>query len=183
MCWDIHYDAQVLSALDPHPRVAFAAEEPDAEFDALLLLDVIEHVEDDREFLSGLVADRLRRGGIALVSVPAWPRLFSAHDVALSHHRRYSPAQARAVIQQSGLDLDVQGGLFHSLILPRALQVVVERLGHRPAPTGIGAWEGGPAVTRSVSALLRADTWVSHRLSDHRLVAPGLSYWALCRKP
>jgi SAM-dependent methyltransferase len=184
VCWDINYDDQVLSAMGPtSPAVTFASEEPDSDFDALLLLDVIEHVEDDQEFLSGLVSRRLRPGGTTLVSVPAWQALFSQHDVALSHHRRYSPAQMRSLIWQAGLVVEAEGGLFHGLLLPRTVQVALERLGHRSPSTGIGSWDGGPGLTRSVSAALRADTWVSRRLSDSRFVLPGLSYWALCRKP
>ncbi len=184
VCWDINYDPSLLSSLsDSHPEISFASEEPDSVFDRVLLLDVIEHVENDRAFLSHVIDDRLRSGGSALITVPAWQSLYSQHDVALSHHRRYSPKQARSVIWGAGLVVEAEGGLFHGLLLPRLAQVAGERFRRRPPTTGVGAWHGGPRVTRAVDTALRVDAGFSRRLSDRGILLPGLSYWALCTKP
>ena len=59
-----------------------------SEADVVLLNDVIEHVPDDRALLEPLAA-RLRRGALLIVTVPADMRLWSPHDVALGHYRRY----------------------------------------------------------------------------------------------
>lgn len=56
--------------------------------DAFLLMDVLEHVEDDRALLLTLI-DLLRPGGFILITVPADMSLWSTHDVALGHQRRY----------------------------------------------------------------------------------------------
>ncbi len=56
----------------------------------LLLLDVLEHVEDDVALLGSLV-EPLPRGAHLLLTVPADPRLWSEHDVTMGHHRRYEP--------------------------------------------------------------------------------------------
>jgi SAM-dependent methyltransferase len=58
-------------------------------FDAVLCLDVIEHIEDDRGALAELRA-ALRPGGTLVLSVPAHAWLFGARDRALGHFRRYS---------------------------------------------------------------------------------------------
>jgi SAM-dependent methyltransferase len=64
----------------------------DASSDLLLATDVLEHVEDDIAALG-----ELRRcaaaGALLLVTVPAHPRLWSAHDEALHHRRRYRRAE------------------------------------------------------------------------------------------
>ena len=52
------------------------------------LLDVLEHQEDDKEFMRSLVG-RLAPGATLLVTVPALPVLWSGWDVALGHYRRY----------------------------------------------------------------------------------------------
>lgn len=62
----------------------------------LLLMDVMEHVQDDVRFLSELLA-RMRPGACLLLTVPADPALWSQHDVSLGHYRRYTPVQLRAV--------------------------------------------------------------------------------------
>jgi hypothetical protein len=53
-----------------------------------LLMDVLEHVEKDRAFLSDLVS-LARPGSHILITVPAGKNLWSSHDVVAEHHRRY----------------------------------------------------------------------------------------------
>jgi SAM-dependent methyltransferase len=58
--------------------------------DAFLLMDVLEHIEDDRGYFERLFW-AARPGAIFVITVPADPRLWSRHDVAVGHHRRYTP--------------------------------------------------------------------------------------------
>lgn len=53
-----------------------------------LLMDVLEHVADDREFLSELIV-HLRPGAYLLLTVPAGMALWTQHDVSFGHYRRY----------------------------------------------------------------------------------------------
>jgi SAM-dependent methyltransferase len=59
-------------------------------FDAVLYLDVLEHIEDDHGEVAR-AARLLRPGGVLVVVAPAWPWLFSEFDRAIGHHRRYTP--------------------------------------------------------------------------------------------
>jgi len=70
-------------------------------YDVVLLLDVIEHLDDD---VAGLRAARrcLRDEGLLVVAVPAYPSLWSAHDVALGHRRRYTAIELRRVVELAG---------------------------------------------------------------------------------
>jgi len=61
---------------------------------ALLLMDVLEHVDDDRATLAPLV-HALPPGALLLITVPADMRLWSAHDEGLMHCRRYTAATLR----------------------------------------------------------------------------------------
>lgn len=61
---------------------------PDHSFSFVSLLDVIEHAEDDLGVLKE-ACRVLKPGGAALVTVPAFAFLWSAHDVAHEHKRRY----------------------------------------------------------------------------------------------
>jgi SAM-dependent methyltransferase len=66
-------------------------------FDAVLMLDVLEHLDDDVEALRQ-VKPAIRTGGLLLATVPANPKLWSQHDVLNQHRRRYtSEALAEAV--------------------------------------------------------------------------------------
>lgn len=60
-----------------------------ASFDAAVLGEVLEHIEDDRRAL-GELARVLRPGGVLALSVPANPRLYGSSDVWAGHVRRYT---------------------------------------------------------------------------------------------
>jgi SAM-dependent methyltransferase len=92
---------------------------PEASYDMIAVLDVVEHIEDDVAALAGM-ARRLKPGGKILVTVPAHPWMWSAHDVVNHHHRRYSKATLAKVIAEAGL---THNGLryFNSLLFPAAL--------------------------------------------------------------
>jgi SAM-dependent methyltransferase len=77
-------------------------EMPDEEFDAIFMLDVLEHLDDDRGMLEG-VRERLRPGGRFLFSVPAHPFLWSRHDERNLHRRRYRRAELESKLGEAGL--------------------------------------------------------------------------------
>lgn len=58
-------------------------------YDAIVAFDVLEHIERD-DLALGWIADHLRPGGVFVASVPAYQWLFSDHDRAIHHYRRYT---------------------------------------------------------------------------------------------
>ncbi len=179
VCWDINYDATQLAA-PTSPLVRRTAEPPAGRFGLVFLLDVLEHVTDDDALLRDDVVPRLDERATLIVSVPAHPRLFSAHDTFLHHCRRYRP---RAVVELLDRHVEVvrHGSLFTSLVAGRAAQVAAERVGRHRRQTGVGAWHGGPLVTGAVTAVLRADARCGGALARRGVRLPGLSHWAVCR--
>jgi len=75
-------------------------------FDAVLALDVIEHLDDDRAAVEQLGKLARPGGGVVVVSVPAMPRLFSEFDRIQGHRRRYDLPRLRAAFAETGLLLD-----------------------------------------------------------------------------
>jgi SAM-dependent methyltransferase len=67
--------------------------------------DVLEHIADDKS-AAREIARVLVPGGIALVAVPADPRLWSAHDEAVGHIRRYTRETLTATLASAGLTLE-----------------------------------------------------------------------------
>lgn len=178
VCWDVNYDATQLDA-PTSQLVRRTATRPTGAFDLVFLLDVLEHVTDDDALLRDDVVPLLTDDAVLIVSVPAHPRLFSAHDTFLRHCRRYRP---RALTELLGRHLDVvhHGSLFSSLVAGRASQVAIERAGRRREQTGVGAWTGGPLLTRALTAVLRTDARIGSALGARGLRLPGLSAWAVC---
>ena len=68
----------------------------DRRFDAILYLDVLEHIEDDRAELDR-AARLLRPGGKIIVLAPAHQWLFTAFDSSIGHYRRYNRRSLQAI--------------------------------------------------------------------------------------
>jgi SAM-dependent methyltransferase len=150
------------------------------QFDLVLALDVIEHVNDDRALLAEVIRPRIVPGGLVLVSVPAFQSLFSDHDRALHHYRRYNTAQLRSVLRATGLAILDEGYMFASLLLPRAIGLAGERMGRRRTEHGIGPWRGPVTLTQLLAATLTLDARVLLAAGHVGLRIPGLTAWALC---
>ncbi|WP_114952898.1 class I SAM-dependent methyltransferase [Sphingosinicella terrae] len=90
----------------------------DGAYHLVALLDVLEHVDEDRASLESIAA-KLAPGGRILVTVPAYQWMWSVHDAAHHHKRRYSKRTLEAVIRSAGLEAE-RVGYFNSLLFPVA---------------------------------------------------------------
>jgi len=189
---DIHLTPELIREL-ARPGVEFVQALDQLEgrrFELLLLLDVLEHVKDPGALLTRLCRDHLGPHGWVLVTVPAFQALFSRHDHALRHERRYSRPEITALARQAGLEVHASGYLFSSLLLPRALGKLRERLlpargADEPGDTelGVGGWSGPEWLTRALHQLLCADNRLCLKAQQKGLVVPGLSAWISCKAP
>jgi hypothetical protein len=186
VAWDAGYAPHHLAELTArlNASIELTSVEPAGTFSLILLLDVLEHIEDDRGFLSRLARERLAMGGSVLISVPAGPRLFTSHDVALGHFRRYRPEEGCDLVQRSGLRIRAAGGVFHGLVIPRLASKLRESiLGSTIVEPKSLQWNAGATVTRLVDAVLAFDNALSLDFSSRGWNVPGLSWWAICDKP
>ncbi len=65
--------------------------------------------------------------------------------------------------------------------MPRAVEVVAQRFGRTGDVDGIGAWQHGRALTRTVAAVLGADAALGRQLGRIGVRPPGLSIWVVAR--
>jgi SAM-dependent methyltransferase len=109
------------------PALPFA----DAAFAACTCLDVLEHVPDDESAFAEL-ARVTSPSGTLLVTVPAYEALWSAHDEANEHLRRYRAGTLKPVAQRTGWQVE-RMTYFNALLLPAAAAVrLAERFRPRP---------------------------------------------------
>lgn len=151
----------------------------DQTFDLITCLDVIEHVPDDTVALSEL-RRVCRAGGWLLVTVPAYQALWSRHDEANHHYRRYSRAALRAAAGAGGWQLERMSS-FNSLLLAPAAAV---RLAQRRLGTHNGYTNDldlGPAWLNDV--LERPMALEASWLARGRTLPAGLSLLAVLRRP
>jgi len=73
-------------------------------FDAIVAVNVVEHIEDDRALIARL-AGLLKPGGKLLIYVPACPFAYGTLDRALGHYRRYTRASLTKLLAGAGLHL------------------------------------------------------------------------------
>ena len=180
-CWDANYtDADLSESIDS--RIRRCATPPAETYPLVMALDVFEHVKDVEEFVRDEVACRVAPGGLLVASVPAHQCLFTRHDEALGHFRRYSRADLRSLLAPS-FTIVTEGSLFATLLAPRATQKLREKVFSLRAPEVHvdSAWTHGPAITGVVTAALNADARSALALRRLRVRLPGLSEWAVCR--
>ena len=73
-------------------------------YDMVLLMDVIEHLDDDLAFLRASLT-HLKPGGFVAINVPAHTSLQSKYDLVAGHKRRYDSARLRSLLQRSNVTL------------------------------------------------------------------------------
>lgn len=142
--------------------------------DLALMMDVLEHVDDDRGLLMDYAA-KLPSGAHFLVTVPAFRFLWSSHDVFLEHKRRYRLGEIEAVVRAAGLEV-VRGSYYFGFVFPLAAAVRLAARNAREPRTSLkrhGALTNGLLGTVCAAEL---PFFPINRLA-------GLSAFVLARKP
>ena len=89
------------------------------QYDAVFSLDVIEHIDNDDEALLAL-HKLVAKGGKLVLSVPAYMWLWSGHDEANHHRRRYTKKQLIALVESAGFRV-VYASYFNTILFPLAV--------------------------------------------------------------
>jgi SAM-dependent methyltransferase len=144
--------------------------------DLVLLMDVLEHVKDDRGLLAEYVA-KMAAGTRVVITVPAFRFLWSGHDEFLGHERRYAVGEVEALVRAAGLEV-VTAAYFFGLVFPlAAVRRLVSRAADGTRPRS-DLSPLGPVMNSLLSAACRLELPL---LKWNRLA--GLSVCCLARKP
>jgi SAM-dependent methyltransferase len=145
-------------------------------FDAVTLLDVLEHIKDDEAALRNVLTV-LRPGGFVLVTVPAFPSLWSSHDELNQHRRRYSKTAFRTLLDRAGLEPSIVSYV-NARLFPLALV-------HRALARVVGGSASGPELAVPPNRLneLFARVFAGEARSVGRGYPFGLSLLGLAKVP
>jgi SAM-dependent methyltransferase len=110
---------RIPSAIVRQGTIPFNSPFEDKRFDLIVLLDVLEHIEDDVNAIRALHS-LLKKDGYVLITVPAHRWLWSSHDLLHQHHRRYKKKQLCSLITSAGFSLDYFTS-FNTLLSPFAV--------------------------------------------------------------
>jgi len=143
-------------------------------------LDLLEHVDDDAAAAAGF-ARALAPGGWLLVTVPAYMRLWSEHDVALDHRRRYSRPQLVRLMRGAGLEPVLCSYNITSLLAPIYLFRIANRLlGRENLQQPRSALH---ILPRPLNSLFTGLVMLESRVLAHCPLPFGVSLVCLARKP
>ncbi|MCE7996132.1 MAG: class I SAM-dependent methyltransferase [Roseivirga sp.] len=96
------------------------------------LFDVLEHIEEDKAFLTQLY-NYLEEGGLLYLTVPAYQSLFSVIDHFAGHHRRYTLKSLRKLFRQVGFKIEFATYFFALLPIPIFMfRTLPSRFGLKP---------------------------------------------------
>jgi len=145
--------------------------------DAALSCDVFEHLDDDLAATRSLF-EATRPGGVLVTTVPALPWLWSEHDIALQHRRRYTRKSLRAVLEAAGWRVEWLNYTVSILLPAIAVFRLLRRLRGKHAPTVDFFRLPGP-----LNGLLMALECFEARLSARLPLPPGATLLAIARRP
>lgn len=123
-------------------------------YDMILLMDVIEHLEDDLGFLQTSL-QHLKPGGIVAINVPAHMALYSNYDKVAGHKRRYDSARISALFEKSNVTKLAIANWGFSLVPILAMRKLVLRFTSEERTIGVG-FEPPGQVARAGLDLLRS---------------------------
>ncbi|CAD5951750.1 hypothetical protein PCC9214_02599 [Planktothrix tepida] len=89
---------------------------PDQKFDLIVLLDVLEHLQEDQASLQAL-STKLKPSGYLLITVPAFPWLWTKRDELLHHKRRYTLENLRFIVSSAGYKINTVN-YFNFILFP-----------------------------------------------------------------
>jgi SAM-dependent methyltransferase len=147
-------------------------------YNVICAMDFLEHVENDKQVFNWMV-EHLREDGILFLTVPAYQLLFSYHDLALGHYRRYRLKQLVA-LNENRLLL-VKKGYFNSLLFPLAF---ASRMLRRMMPSRFKDQEKQsstvhPYLGRLFFQILKTE---ANLIRKHPLFPYGLTAFAVFQK-
>jgi len=155
---------------------------PDERFDLITALDVLEHIDDDQAAIAELVRVT-RPGGHLLVTVPAFPGLWSDHDEVNHHIRRYRPSELRRLVAGAGCEIEILT-FMNAFLLPvascvRAWQRVRRAIYRLPPTPHTDFVDYHPVLNTVLALVFTAEV----PLVARSLLPFGLSLVCLARKP
>ena len=152
--------------------------------DILFLLDVLEHIENEKNFLQR-ISKILKKDGILILTVPAYNFLFSPHDVFLKHYRRYNLKRLFKLMNTINLEIERNFYFFTTLFFYRLFQVMLHKIKlYNIKPNDVGSWtfSAEKFITKFIVLILIVDFKINFFLQKFNIKLPGLSICIKCQK-
>jgi SAM-dependent methyltransferase len=183
-----HTTAETAWCIDPYypeeheenhagKPIQFRHKYSESNADLVLMMDVLEHVDDDLALLREYI-NKVSSGTHFLITVPAFQFLWSGHDVFLGHYRRYTLPDVTKLMDAAGLVVE-QRAYYFGLVFPlaAAMRLAGKLLGHNADEPHSDLKQHNSLTNSLLSIACRAELPV---FKFNRLA--GLSVFCLARK-
>lgn len=172
ICVDTGYAADRDEAVAGRPlRFRRAIETSDA--NTVLMMDVLEHVEDDAGLLSGYLQKAPAQARV-IITVPAFQFLWSPHDVFLEHFRRYTLRTLADTLERAGA-VPIRMHYYYGTVFPLVALLRLVKRGREADSSDLRREQ--PLV----NAILRSICALETRLMTANRLA-GLTAFCICRR-
>lgn len=147
------------NSVDVRASLADVVHEQRGATDLVTAFDVLEHIEDDEQALTQIF-DLLKPGGTLLLTVPACPALWGAHDEQNHHFRRYTKKELRRKLQRAGFDLKLTAYFNFVFFFPMLL---VRKLKKASRSTSTDFQHGGRLLSGPLASIFGSERFMVKR--------------------
>lgn len=155
------------------------AEIPKNSCNAITMFDILEHTEDD-VFVLKQVKEKIKPGGLLILSVPAFMMLWGQQDEINLHYRRYTRKNLRKALKEAGFELE-RTTYFNTILFPLvALFRIANRLFTKQSKESKSDFAYSLGIGDTLLFLLFAsEQWLLRFMN----FPAGVSLYCVARKP
>jgi len=148
---------------------------------AVIMMDVLEHIENDKSFLNE-VLEKISKEDLIFITVPAFQHLFSGLDTFFKHYRRYNRQQLLALMHSCNLNVETCHYFYMSLFFARWASLLFRK--RKAVDKVLGGWNFSDKhiITRLIYSILNIDFCICAFFAKFNIYLPGLSLLAICKK-
>jgi 2-polyprenyl-3-methyl-5-hydroxy-6-metoxy-1,4-benzoquinol methylase len=160
------------------PSISKSKKNPfDRTFQIITLLDVLEHIELDEQYLAS-ITNWMTEDGFIMLTVPAYQWLWSGEDAVSFHARRYSAQRLISVVERSGLNIQ-KLSFFNTILFPMQAAAIFLKKTFFPKSMNQTNVQPLPDWLNScLERIMSFETWLLRRFN----LPFGGSILCICRK-
>lgn len=155
-----------------------SAFEPQATYDMVFALDILEHIKNDTVAINNIYK-AVKNGGHAVITTPAFQWLWSQNDINNMHYRRYSLQQLTVLAENAGFNVEFISYYNFWLFVPIAIIKWICRVLHLDKHSSIEYNSGNGLLNNFLYKIFSAE---GKRISVHKSFPFGVSLIMLCSK-
>lgn len=157
---------------------------PKNSVDIILLLDVLEHIDDESSLLKNFIT-LLKSDGKLIITVPAFQFLYTQRDYFLNHFRRYSIKKIKKLLTYNGFEIKETFYFYTIGFVFRSIEILLFQIGvKKKFRHTVSEWKYNEMniITKLFENLLNVDFTINRKLQSVGIYLPGLSVCAICHQ-